>query len=301
MGAVRACAQAVPSTTAAATDSALSPAATNNNDGPSGIIPRVPGLNASVTSSTQHDSVTGWANLLTPNVAYRFNKYLSADASASVFTTINVNAKSTGKAATSATQLKTVHGAATDTAIAGHLDLPVTSSVEYTFTSTLGLPTGNKAYGLGAGQVSYDLNNHFERDMFLSPYVEAGFGDTSQLLNRRVRRNQTSVGNLAHFEAGGSADLPLHASFNLSAFESLPIGNQNITATKTVRKKTVTVVTGTTGLAEDNGFNSSLDIPVKKHLAVSGFYTRSLRQHSDTAGISLTYFARAKKTEDEDQ
>ena len=301
MGAVRACAQAVPSTTAAATDGALSPAATNNNDGPSGIIPRVPGLNASVTSSTQHDSVTGWANLLTPNVAYRFNKYLSADASASVFTTINVNAKSTGKAATSASQLRTVHGAATDTAIAGHLDLPLPSSVEYTFTSTLGLPTGNKAYGLGAGQVSYDLNNHFERDMFLSPYVEAGFGDTSQLLNRRVRRNQTSVGNLAHFEAGGSADLPLHASFNLSAFESLPIGNQNITATKTVRKKTVTVVTGTTGLAEDNGFNSSLDIPVKKHLAVSGFYTRSLRQHSDTAGISLTYFARAKKTEDEDQ
>ncbi len=301
MGAVRACAQAVPSTTAAATDGALSPAATNNNDGPSGIIPRVPGLNASVTSSTQHDSVTGWANLLTPNVAYRFNKYLSADASASVFTTINVNAKSTGKAATSATQLKTVHGAATDTAIAGHLDLPLPSSVEYTFTSTLGLPTGNKAYGLGAGQVSYDLNNHFERVMVLSPYVEAGFGDTSQLLNRRVRRNQTSVGNLAHFEAGGSADLPLHASFNLSAFESLPIGNQNITATKTVRKKTVTVVTGTTGLAEDNGFNSSLDLPVKKHLAVSGFYTRSLRQHSDTAGISLTYFARAKKTEDEDQ
>ena len=297
---MRVYAQAVPSTAASA-ESSASPAATNNNDGPSGIVPSQRGLNASVTTSTQHDSVTGWANLLTPNVAYRFNKYLSADASASVFTTINVNAKSTGKATTATTQLKTVHGAATDTAIAGHLDLPVTSSISYTFTSTLGLPTGNKAYGLGAGQVSYDLNNHFERDMFLAPFVEFGFGDTSQLLNRRVRRNQTSVGNLAHFEAGGSADLPLHASLNVSAFESLPIGNQTITATKTVRKKTVTKVTGTTGLAEDNGFNSSLDIPVKRHLAVSGFYTRSLRQHSDTAGISLTYFARATPSEEDDK
>lgn len=292
-------AQAEPSTTAIE-DGDLSPNATNNNAGPSGIIPLQPGFNASLISSSQHDSDTGWSNLLTPNIAYRFNRYLSADASASIFTYLNVNVVSTGKRANSTSNgLKTVHGTATDTAIAGHLELPVTPKTDYVFTATLGVPTGNKTYGLGAGQVTYDINNHFERDMFLSPFVELGIGDTSQLLNRRVRRNQTSVGHLAHFEAGGSIDLPLHASFDLSAYESLPIGNQNITATKTVRKKTVTVITGTTGLAEDNGFNTSLDIPVQKHLTLSGFYTRSLRQHSDTAGFSLTLFARPKKPADD--
>ncbi len=294
-------AQATAASTAIA-DGSLSPNATNNNAGPSGLIPLERGFNASLISSSQHDSETGWSNLLTPAIAYRFNKYLSADASAPVFTVLNVNAATAvtnGKVATNADQLKTVHGVAGDTALAAHLELPVIANLSYTSTPTLGLPSGNSTFGIGAGQVTYDFNNHFEADFPLSPFVELGFGDTSTLLNRRVKRNQATVGPLAHFEAGGSVDLPFSASFDVSAYESLPIGNQNITATRTVRKKTVTKVTGTTGLAEDNGFNTSLDIPVQRHVTVSGFYTRSLRQHSDTAGFSLTFFARPRHVDND--
>jgi hypothetical protein len=52
-------------------------------------------------------------------------------------------------------------------------------------------------------------------------------------------------------------------------------------------KKKATAAT-TAGNAEDNGFNTSLDLPVSGHTTVSGFYNRSIRNDDDTAGFSLT-------------
>lgn len=298
--AVTTCAAQAEPSGAPIDESPLTPSATNNNAGPTGLIPQERGFNASLITSSQHDSQAGWSNVLTPSVAYRLNQYLSFDAQASVYTYINVarNATTAKKTSTTAvTGYKTVHDAAGDTTLAGHLQLPLFASLAYVFTPTLGLPTGDSKNGIGAGQVTYDINDHVEADTVLSPYVEFGFGDTSNLLNQRVKRSQTTVGNLAHFEAGGSADLPFQASFDVSMYESLPIGSQQITATKTVRKKTVTRVVGTTGLAEDNGFNTSLDIPLQRHVTLSGFYTRSLRQHDDIAGFSLAFFARPRHPE----
>lgn len=281
-------------------ESPLTPSATNNNAGPTGLIPQERGFNASLITSSQHDSAAGWSNVLTPSVAYRLNPFLSFDAAASVYTYINVARNATTAKATSKTAVtgyKTVHDAPGDTTLAGHLQLPLFASLTYTLTPTLGLPTGDSKNGIGAGQVTYDINNHLEADIPLSPYVEFGFGDTSNLLNQRVKRNQTTVGSLAHFEAGGDVDLPFQASFDVSMYESLPLGSQTITATKTVRKQSVTRIVGTTGLAEDNGFNTSLDLPLQRHVTLSGFYTRSLRQHSDTAGFSLAFFVRPRHPE----
>jgi hypothetical protein len=44
---------------------------------------------------------------------------------------------------------------------------------------------------------------------------------------------------------------------------------------------------------EDNGFITSLDIPLSPHLTLSGFYNRSLRDHDDVAGFSFTFILRA--------
>jgi len=44
---------------------------------------------------------------------------------------------------------------------------------------------------------------------------------------------------------------------------------------------------------EDNGFITSLDIPLSPHVTLSGFYNRSLRDHDDVAGFSFTYILRA--------
>ena len=47
------------------------------------------------------------------------------------------------------------------------------------------------------------------------------------------------------------------------------------------------------GPAEDNGFLTSLDIPLAPHVTMSGFYTRSLRDHDDVGGFSFTFLLKA--------
>ena len=54
----------------------LSAAAMTNDSGPAGIIPATKGFNASLGTSSQHDSSNGWSSLLTPNVAYRLEPVL---------------------------------------------------------------------------------------------------------------------------------------------------------------------------------------------------------------------------------
>ena len=68
-------------------------------------------------------------------------------------------------------------------------------------------PQGNVNDGLGAGQVTYNINNHFETSFFrFTPDVELGFGDTSNLVEQRVLKSYITVGPMAHFQAGTAVD-----------------------------------------------------------------------------------------------
>ncbi len=266
-------------------------AATTNDSGPAGIIPLAHGLNASLASTSQHDSSAGWSSLLTPNVAYRFNRFLSTDISIPIYGYINIDVNK-GTKAKPVYHYETRHGALADTALAGHLDL-YPSFFDYTITSTLGLPTGNTKFGLGAGQPTYDINNHLEKSLgIFTPDIELGIGDSSALIGSRVRKSYTAVGTLAHFQAGSSIDLPFNMDFEADAYEQLPIDPQTIYSTTGRGKKKVTVATGQTA-AEDNGVTTSLDIPFNPHITLSGFYNRSILLHDDIAGFSLTFLLRA--------
>ena len=57
-------------------------------------------------------------------------------------------------------------------------------------------------------------------------------------------------------------------------------------------KKKITTATNIDP-GEDNGFITSLDIPLTPHLTLSGFYSRSLRDHNDVAGFSFTFLLKA--------
>jgi hypothetical protein len=270
---------------------ATSASGSTNDAGPAGIIPFVKGPNLSLGSTSQHDSSSGWTSILTPDAAWRFNRHFSADASLPVYTYLNV-------ASNSGTKLKPVYTYATqhhalgDTTLNGHFEA-APQLFSYNFTASLGLPTGNSARGLGAGQVTYAINNHFERAFgFFSPDIEAGIGDSTSLDHTRVRKSYTAVGTLAHFQIGGSFDLPFDMSLAVDAYEELPVGASTIYSTTRRGKRTITSAIGTTA-SEDNGINTSLDIPVNPHVTLSGFYNRSLRGHDDTAGFSLTFLLRA--------
>lgn len=268
----------------------------NGSNGPAGIVPAETGFNATLATGVQHDSSSGWASLETPTAAYRFTSRWSVDASLPIYTHINIDARR-GTKAKPVYQYVTKHGALGDTALAAHLDLSP-SLFDSTSTFTLGLPTGKTAYGLGAGHTTWNVTNHFERDLdILTPDIEIGIGDSNSLTGRRIRKNFTSVGSLANFQAGTAISLPRQINFESDAYEQLPLTNSTIYSTTGRGKKKVTNIRNK-GSAEDNGFANSLDVPVGGHLTLSAFYNRSLRLHDDTTGFSLTMMLKAPPAED---
>ena len=66
----------------------------------------------------------------------------------------------------------------------------------------------------------------------------------------------------------------------------LPLDPSTIhSAARSGKKKATAAATN----AEDNGFTTSLDIPVSGRTTLSGFYDRSIRNDDDTTGFSLTF------------
>jgi hypothetical protein len=268
----------------------ITASASTNDSGPEGIVPEVRGFNATLGTTSQHDSSSGWSSVLNPDVAYRFTRHMSLDASVPIYTYINVDAN-VGTKAKPVYGYRPERGVFGDTSVAFHFETTA-HTVDYNATVTLGLPSGNTDYGLGAGQPTYDLNNHFEMSFrIFTPDIEIGQGDTSSLISQRIRKSYVAVGPLAHFQAGTSVDLPLKMEFEADAYEELPMATDVVYSTTGKGKKKVT--TGTNyDPGEDNGFLTSLDIPLSRHVVLSGFYSRSLRDHDDVGGFSFTFLLR---------
>jgi hypothetical protein len=76
------------------------------------------------------------------------------------------------------------------------------------------------------------------------------------------------------------------------AYELLPIGNQKVFPTVSQPGAPFSSVVAGTGISEDNGFTTSMGIPLADHLIVGGYYNRSLRQHTDAVSFGATYVLR---------
>jgi len=263
------------------------------NESQSAGVPNAPrGFTGSFTTSTQHDSSNGWSSQLIPYMGYRVCRYFSMDLSTLLYTKVKVDANIGTKAKPVYADIAPKSGAFGDTTLSFHGNARAFSS-DYTGTFSLGLPSGNRDYGLGAGQVTYSINHHFEKNFDLfTPDIEIGFGDTSSLVNQNILKSYVSVGPMAHFQAGTSVDLPLRSTFSADAYEELPLDNNLIYSSTGSGKKKVTTSTNIDP-GEDNGFITSLDIPLSHTITMTGFYSRSLRDHTDIAGFSFTFLLAA--------
>jgi hypothetical protein len=289
-------------TALAAADDALrvSSSISTNDAGASGIVPYRRGFNGTLVTTSQHDSAGGWASFLTPFLAFRFNRHFSVFATVPVYSYINIYTLLSTTPATKTQPAIDNYGFRKrnfllgDTTLSGQYETHF-RPFDYSLTTTLGTPIGDDDNGLGAGQPTYNFNNHFERpvgDRF-TPELELGIGNSPNLVDSRVRKTYTDVGTNAHFQAGFAMQLPFKMSFETQAFEELPLSTQTFTSTTTNGKKgkelkTITTTTNKSA-GEDNGFINTLDIPLNPHLTLSGFYNRSLRNRIDTAGFSLTF------------
>lgn len=253
------------------------------------------GFDLSSALTAEHDTGTGWSTLLSSTLAYRFNRVLSSDVSFPFYLTRIGYRNATKKNPDPKPHQLT--GEPGDLILATHAEFHP-SFADYTGTVAMTIPTADPTYGLTSGRITYNVNNHFEREYGrLSPEVELGLGDSSSLNNRRVKRVYTTLGTLAYLQTGTGVNLPLHLALEGSAYEQLPIGNQKVYTTMLRKKKKVQHFVGVAA-SEDNGFNLALSMPIRRRLSVSAYYNHSLRQNDDVAGITLTAFARSRESTD---
>ncbi len=280
------------------TSPANSPAETNDR-----------GFTFTTSITGNHDSSSGWSNIVDSSARYDFNRvfgvelgmpyYMSHNGySSTVVTRINVNPP-----------LVTTYNSLGDLYLKLHFAAPDTN-FGYNATITGTAPTGDTSTGISTGRPTFDLNNHFEHGFaFLTPFAELGIGDSSALINHRVRRPYTTLGPISHYKAGASFDFLKFFNFEGSAYEDLPIGDQKVFShlfvpsktgrvIRTINGKTrrfarTTVDTGQ-GILEDNGLSSELTVNVGQHMALTGSYERSLRQSMDTVAVGMSFtFGRA--------
>lgn len=275
---------------------ATPPASTSRSQKPDALaileIPDIPptlhGWNAGLTISGVHDSVVGWATIATPSIGYSFNDVFSIDATLPIYMYRLAESRSTHPKPTA--RLVDQRGEPGDIVFGLHAQF-VPRLFQYQLTGAFTAPTGDEAYGLTTGRVTFDINNQFERTFGrITPNLEIGAGDSTTLVNRTVTKNYTSLGPLAHFQIGLAIDLFRGFSFETDAYEQLPIGDQKIYGPS--RNGKATVVTGH-NVTEDNGFTNALDIPFGSRFTLSGYYSRSLRIHTDTAAIGISYVLRS--------
>ena len=260
-------------------------------------LPRVPGissrvseLNAGITVVAVHDSYIGWYSLVTPAVSYTFSPHYSADATVSIYPyrlTLDPNASSS-----STQQLVPTHGDLGDTLVSFRARFD-SSSLQHVATASMTVPTGNRANGLGTGRVTFDFDEHIEHyRMNLGTILDIGLGDSSGLFNQAVAKDYSSVGPLAHFQTGFVYWLPGHSYIQSVAYEQLPLGDQKLYTTYSFPgRRDVTGVSGR-NITEDNGFTTSVGIPLSSHVMLSSYYNRSLRLHLDTVSLGLTFVLR---------
>jgi hypothetical protein len=264
-------------------------------------------LNAGLTLTSVHDSAAGWYTLLTPAIAYTFSPRYSVDLSMPVY----LYRLAENPAAE--TQPPTPPGAPPrpaqplvpqllahtfdpgDIFLSAHAAFSRARFTEM-LTPSLTLPSGDSSDGLSTGRVTWDLSSHTSLWLPRAPaalLLDLGSGDSTSLFNRLVTRNYTSLGYLAHFQLGVLLWLPRRSVFQSVAYEQLPLGDSKIyTTLSRPGFPDQTVVSGRS-VSEDNGFTNTLSIPIARRLALQGYYNRSLRLHTDTVGMGLSFTARS--------
>ena len=121
---------------------------------------------------------------------------------------------------------------ASGTSLAGVGDVYATGSLygraarmDFESSLTLGLPTGDKNLGLGAGKTTVDVSgtiaHRFER---VRPFVSAGFANS--IFNFAYQRPYIADGNAAHFSGGFDLRAAPRLTFGAGGFGVMPTGTQ---------------------------------------------------------------------------
>ncbi len=229
-------------------------------------------------------SSSGQVSRFDSTVGYQFNRFFAVDlgvpfyfvqASSSTGTTSNVNGLGDAYA-----DLKLT------------LNNPIMN-----FASALrgGVPTGDTSHGLSTGRATVDWTNHLDRGFGRwTPYADLGLANTVPDTRFLVRQFST-LGTVAHFDAGMQFRLVPFLGFDVSAYDVLPVGQQKVFSRFVSQAsgllpgsgrffETSSRTVGSSTIARDNGFSAGFDAPIS-FLEFTLGYTRSVHFRQD-----LIYF-----------
>ena len=260
------------------------------------------GFSYTTTFTGDHDSTTGWSTVMDSSVSYDFNRIFGVTLGMPWYLSHNGYDSNVVVRGNKVPPLITTYNALGDL----YLDLKLSapdSWVGYKATLAGTAPTGDTSSGISTGRATFDLNNHMEHTWaFFTPLAEFGFGDSSALVNRRVRSPYTTLGPLSHFKAGAGFAFLKAFDFEVAGYEDLPVGNQKVYSHlfrklktpiilpggRVKRYRLVRVDTGD-GILEDNGLTNTMTISLGKHVDLCGIYQRSLRQSLDTVQFGVGF------------
>jgi hypothetical protein len=249
-------------------------------------------LSAAVTSAAVHDSDIGWYNVVSPTATYQFSPRYSADVAFSIYPYRLAPNPALNPPPTH--RLISTYGEVSDVSLSvSAMFYPRSFQDQSTFTMTA--PTGNRASGLGVGHVTFDANNYLQRNLRHGGLLlQTGVGDSSGLFNRLVPNQDNGLGPIAHFQTGFFVRAFNRSYLQTVAYEQIPIGDQKLyTSITRPGFPPQTVVSGRK-VEEDNGFTTSIGIPLTSHLTLTSGYNRSLRLHLDTVSTGITFVFRGR-------
>lgn len=158
-------------------------------------------------------------------------------------------------------------------------------------------PAGDSKLGLSTGRATFDWTNHFDHSFDnLTPFFEAGLSNTvadTQLFLRPF----TSLGMNSHFQGGASYQVGRYFNVGASGYDIQPFGQQTLFSK--VAKGQVAVpsrgkpfqnnqqVTGSSGLAYDNGFSAWIGASPSPYLDMQLGYTRSIQYELNSVSFGI--------------
>ena len=276
---------------------------------PAAKAPIVSGFSFYTSTTGSHDSSSGWSTVTDSGARYDFNRFFAVQAGIPYYISHSGFATSTAATGTTTTTtppLTTRYNSWGDLYL--NLIFSRAEFLGYRATVTATAPTGDTSNGISTGRPTFDLNNHFEHDLgVVTPLLEFGIGDSSALIEKRIRRPFTTLGAVTHFRAGAGFDFLKVFNFEVSGYENLPIGNQKVFSHLFVRSgkgKAVTAVKNGKGkqkrfnqvavdagqgILEDNGFTGGLTVSLRKNVDLSASYEHSVRQSLDIAEVGISF------------
>jgi hypothetical protein len=146
-------------------------------------------------------------------------------------------------------------------------------------------PVASSAKGLSTGRVTFDWDNHFSHDFDrLTPFLNVGVAN-SVPDTRFLHRPYTSLGTLAHFEAGSELDLGHKFSVSASGYYILPWGAQQIFVRG--KKSSPGSIKGGASLTRDDGINLGLDYNLSRFVDLGAGYSYSAYSVLNTVSFGV--------------